>query len=395
MNNAMHKDARIYVAGHRGLVGSAIMRRLTAAGAPTLSPLAGEIGCFTPSPIAGETGCITPSPLGGEACPERVEWGRGEGENEREPNIITRTHAELDLTDQAAVEAFFAAEKPEYVFLAAAKVGGIHANNSYPAEFITVNLAIQNNVIQAAYRHGAKRLLFLGSSCIYPRDCPQPIKEEYLLTGPLEPTNRPYAVAKIAGIEQCWSYNRQYGTQFLAVMPTNLYGPGDNYDLNNSHVIPALIRKFHEAKLRSDQKVVVWGTGTPRREFLYSDDMADACVFLMSLDDARFQSVLDGESGRLPPLANIGMGFDLTIAELAATVARVTGFDGHIVYDHSKPDGTPRKLLDVQRLQELGWQPGVTLKAGLALAYQDFKNQKIDEAPVHDSLPLEEGGRGW
>ena len=335
MNNAMHTDARIYVAGHRGLVGSALLRRLA-----------------TPSPRAGQ--------------------GRGEGENAPYTNILTRTHAELDLTSQAAVEAFFAAEKPEYVFLAAAKVGGILANNTYPADFIAVNLAIQNNVIQAAHRHGVKRLLFLGSSCIYPRDCPQPMKEAYLLTGPLEPTNRPYAVAKIAGIEMCWAFNRQHGTQFLAVMPTNLYGPGDNYDLNTSHVIPALLRKFHEARVRGDKEVVVWGTGTPRREFLYSDDMADACVFLMSLDAARFRRVLDDGEGQLPPLVNIGTGVDLTIRELAEQVGVAVGFGGDIVFDASKPDGTPRKLLDVSRMGALGWQAGLSLQDGLKCAYHDF-----------------------
>jgi GDP-L-fucose synthase len=317
----MNQDAKIYIAGHRGLVGSAIVRRLTA---------------------------------------------------DAHTNILTRTHAELDLTHQAAVDAFFAAERPDYVFLAAAKVGGILANNTYPADFIAVNLAIQNNIIQAAHRHGVKRLLFLGSSCIYPRDCPQPMKEEYLLTGPLEPTNRPYAVAKIAGIEMCWAFNRQYGTQFLAVMPTNLYGAGDNYDLNTSHVIPALIRKFHEAKVRGDKEVVVWGTGTPYREFLYSDDMADACVFLMNLDAARFQRVLDDGNGTLPPLVNIGTGVDLTIRELAERVGEAVGFSGDIVFDTSKPDGTPKKLLDVTRLNNLGWVAKTTLAQGLTDAIKSF-----------------------
>lgn len=333
----MQKSAKIYVAGHRGLVGSAIMRRLAA----------------PPSP--------TGSGPGGEGLASYA-------------HIITRTHAELDLTDQAAVEAFFAAERPEYVFLAAAKVGGILANNTYPADFIAVNLAIQSNVIQAAYRHGVKRLLFLGSSCIYPRDCPQPIKEEYLLTGPLEPTNRPYAVAKIAGIEMCWAFNRQHGTQYLAVMPTNLYGPGDNYDLNTSHVIPALIRKFHEAKVRGDKQVEVWGSGTPRREFLYSDDMADACVFLMNLPDERFRQVLDGDGGRLPPLVNIGSGADLTIRELAERVGETVGFSGEIVFDSTKPDGTPRKLLDVSRMRALGWRPEITLGKGLSGAYEWYRH---------------------
>jgi GDP-L-fucose synthase len=318
----MDRDARIYVAGHRGLVGSALMRRLQAGG-------------YT--------------------------------------HLITRTHGELDLTDQAAVREFFEREKPEYVFLAAAKVGGILANNTYPAEFIRENLAIQTNVIHEAWRAGVKRLLFLGSSCIYPRDCPQPIKEEYLLTGPLEPTNRPYALAKIAGIEMCWSYNRQYGTKFLAVMPTNLYGPGDNYHPENSHVIPALIRKFHEAKVRQDKQVTVWGTGTPRREFLYNEDMADACVFLMNLPDNPFVSLLaaDRHDGT-PPLINIGMGEDLTIRELAETIARVAGYPGEIVFDASKPDGTPRKLLDVSRMTALGWRARIGLEEGLLESCRDF-----------------------
>ena len=317
---ALGPKSRIYVAGHRGLVGSALVRALRARG-------------FA--------------------------------------NLLLRTHAELDLTDQAAVEAFFAAEKPDHVFLAAARVGGIHANNEYPAEFIRDNLAIQTNVIHAAWRAGVGRLLFLGSSCIYPRDCPQPIREDYLLTGPLEATNRPYALAKIAGIEMCWSYNRQYGTKFLAVMPTNLYGPGDNYDLETSHVIPALIRKFHEAKQRGDKEVVVWGSGTPRREFLYSDDMAEACLFLMNLPDEQFASVLNPQLSA-PPLINIGVGHDLTIRELAETVKAVVGFAGEIVLDPVKPDGTPRKLLDVSRLQALGWQVGTSLEEGLRRAYKDF-----------------------
>lgn len=315
----MDKHANIYVAGHRGLVGSAIVRNLRTKGYD---------------------------------------------------NLLLRTHAELDLADQKATEAFFAAEKPEYVFLAAAKVGGILANNSYPAEFIHENLAIQTNVIDAAYRNGVKRLLFLGSSCIYPRDCPQPISEEYLLTGPLEPTNRPYALAKIAGIEMCWSYNRQYGTRFLSVMPTNLYGPGDNYDLNGSHVIPALIRKFHDAKTRGDMQVDVWGSGKPLREFLYSEDMADACVFLMEMDEPAFDRILDAH--RYGPLVNIGSGIEVSIAELATIVSRVVGYRGFIVYDSTKPDGTPRKLLDTARLQQLGWRPKTDLESGLALAYRDF-----------------------
>ncbi len=313
----MKRDARIYVAGHRGLVGSAIVRRLQSAGYA---------------------------------------------------NIITRTHAELDLADQPAVQAFMAAERPEYVFLAAAKVGGILANDTYPAEFIQENLAIQNSVIHESWRSGVKRLLFLGSSCIYPRDCPQPIKEEYLLTGPLESTNRAYAVAKIAGIEMCWSYNRQYGTRFLAAMPTNLYGPGDNYDLQSSHVVPALIRKMHEAKEGGTPEVVVWGTGTPRREFLYGEDMADACVMLMRLLDSDFDGLIAG----YPPLINIGCGEDLTIRELAELVARTIGFAGALWFDTSKPDGTPRKLLDVGRLFGLGWRPATSMDAGIASAYREY-----------------------
>ena len=321
----MNVDARIYVAGHRGLVGSAIVRRLQSA---------------------------------------------------RHNRLITRTHAELDLTDAHATRAFFDAERPEYVFLAAAKVGGIVANNSFPAEFIRDNLAIQTNVIHEAWRAGVKRLLFLGSSCIYPKLAPQPMRERDLLTGPLEPTNRPYALAKIAGIEMCWSYNRQYGTQFLAAMPTNLYGPGDNYHPTHSHVIPALIRKFHEARLRGDATVTVWGSGTPRREFLYSDDMADACVFLMALPDERYGALLGSDesvTGRFePPLVNIGVGHDVTIAELAAVVQRVVGYAGHIVYDASKPDGTPRKLMDVGLINSAGWTARTALEDGLRVAYAEF-----------------------
>ncbi len=314
----MIQSDKIYIAGHRGLVGSALMRNLQSRGYD---------------------------------------------------NLLTRSHAELDLTDQSAVNAFFRAEKPDYVFLAAAKVGGIHANNSYPAEFIRDNLAIQTNVIHAAYENGVKRLLFLGSSCIYPRDCPQPMKEEHLLTGPLESTNRPYAVAKIAGIEMCWSYNRQYGTRYLAVMPTNLYGPGDNYHPENSHVIPGLIRRFHEAKERGEERVTVWGTGTPRREFLYSDDMADACIYLMSLPDEKYTVYLTEESA---PLINIGSGEELTIRQLAEAVARTVGFDGILEFDPGKPDGTPRKLLDLSRLSSLGWKPSISLEQGLRRAYRDF-----------------------
>ena len=324
----MDKHARIYVAGHRGLVGSAIVRNLEAKG---------------------------------------------------HTHILKRTHAELDLTDAAATDAFFAEHKPEYVFLAAAKVGGIVANNSYPAEFIRDNLVIQTNVIHSAWKHGVTRLMFLGSSCIYPKMAPQPMREDCLLTGPLEPTNRPYALAKIAGIEMCWSYNRQYGTKYLAVMPTNLYGPGDNYHPENSHVIPALLRKFHEAKQRGDRTVTIWGTGTPRREFLYSDDMADACVFLMNLPDDRYTSLLGSDesvSGRFePPLVNVGVGEDVTIKELAGLVGKVVGFDGELVFDTTKPDGTPRKLMDVSRLNGMGWRAATTLRSGLADAYRDFTRQ--------------------
>jgi GDP-L-fucose synthase len=259
--------------------------------------------------------------------------------------------------------------------LAAAKVGGIHANNTYPAAFIQDNLAIQTNVIHQSSLAGVKRLLFLGSSCIYPRDCPQPIKEESLLTGPLEPTNRPYALAKIAGIEMCWSYNRQYGTQYLAMMPTNLYGPGDNYHPENSHVIPAMIRKFHEAKVNNQATVTIWGTGTPKREFLYSDDMAKACVFVMNLSDAQFQPLLAADrNDGLPPLLNLGSGNDLTIAELANLIKDVVGFTGEIQLDRTKPDGTMRKLMDSGRLNKLGWKVNMQLKDGLTSAYQDFKN---------------------
>jgi GDP-L-fucose synthase len=321
----LEKSARIYVAGHRGLVGSAIIRRLRAAGHSLL---------------------------------------------------LTRSHAELDLTDERATRAFFEAERPEHVFLAAARVGGIAANNNFPAEFIRDNLAIQTNVIHAAHLSGAQRLLFLGSSCIYPKLAEQPMRESALLTGPLEPTNRPYALAKIAGIEMCWSYNRQYGSRFLAAMPTNLYGPGDNYDLENSHVIPALLRKFHEARLRGDASVTVWGTGTPRREFLYSDDMADACVFLMNLPDARYDALLGSDetkTGRFePPLVNIGVGTDVTIRELAQLVASTTGFRGDIVFDAGKPDGTPRKLMDVGLLHRSGWSASTPLNDGLRQAYAEF-----------------------
>ena len=312
------RDARIYVAGHRGLVGSAMVRALAAGGCDKL---------------------------------------------------LTRTHGDLDLTDTAAVEAFFAAETPDLVLLCAAKVGGIAANNDYPAEFIHVNLAIQSNVIHAAWRAGVRRLLFLGSSCIYPRDCPQPIREEYLLTGPLEATNRPYAIAKIAGVEMCWSYNRQYGTRYLALMPTNLYGPGDNYDLETSHVLPALIRKCHDAKAAGARKVQAWGSGTPRRELLYSDDLADAAVYLLGLGEAALDSLFGDQA---PPLINVGTGEDLTIAELMDTVKTVVGFDGEVVWDRSRADGTPRKLLDVSAMHALGWRHKTPLEEGIRLAYEDF-----------------------
>ena len=321
----MQLNSKIYIAGHRGLVGNAIVRNLQAKG-------------YT--------------------------------------NIVTRTHAELDLVNQQATADFFAQEKPDYVFLAAAKVGGIHANNTYPAEFIHDNLVIQNNIIHSAYKNNAKRLMFLGSSCIYPKQAPQPMSENCLLTGPLESTNRPYALAKIAGIEMCWSYNRQYGTQYLAVMPTNLYGPGDNYHPENSHVIPALIRKFHDAKINNASEVVVWGTGTPKREFLYNEDMADACVYLMNLPDTQYQSLLGSDefaTGKFePPLVNIGYGSDITIKELAETVGKVIGYTGNIVFDTTKPDGTMRKLMDVSLLSKMGWKAAMTIDKGLANAYADY-----------------------
>ncbi|MNR77896.1 GDP-L-fucose synthase [compost metagenome] len=314
----MNLDSKIYVAGHRGLVGSALIRGLQERGYR---------------------------------------------------NVITRTHAELDLCNQQAVQAFFAAEKPEYVLLAAAKVGGIHANNIYPAEFIHQNLAIQTNVIHEAWRNDVKRLLFLGSSCIYPKDCPQPIKEEYLLTGELEPTNRPYALAKIAGLEMCWSYNRQYGSRYITVMPTNLYGPNDNFDLNTSHVLPALIRKMHEAKVANAEEVVVWGTGTPMREFLYSDDMANACLHLLEQPEAQLESLFSEER---PPLVNVGCGVDLTIRELAELIQQIVGFSGKLVFDTSKPDGTMRKLLDVNKMTQLGWQASTSMRDGITMAYQTY-----------------------
>jgi GDP-L-fucose synthase len=272
------------------------------------------------------------------------------------PNVIARSHSELDLLDQIAVNEFIGAERPDYIFIAAAKVGGIQANNQYRADFIYQNLMIEANLIHAAHVHGVQRLMLLGSSCIYPRDCPQPIREDYLLTGPLEPTNEPYAIAKIAGIKLCESYNRQYGRQYICAMPTNLYGPNDNYDLATSHVLPALLRKAHEARERGDSEYVVWGSGTPRREFLYVDDLADACVHLMERD-------YDG------PLVNVGTGEDVTIRELAETVMQVVGFKGRIVFDSSKPDGTPRKLLDVSRLAAMGWHSRTALRDGIRAAY--------------------------
>jgi len=317
----MDKNAKIYVAGHRGLVGSALMRQLRKQG-------------YT--------------------------------------NILARTHAELDLTNQLAVQTFFKKEKPEYVFLAAAKVGGIHANKTYPAEFIFSNLAIQTNVIQQSYVNGVKRLMFLGSSCIYPRDCPQPIKEEYLLTGPLELTNKAYALAKIAGVEMCGSYNRQYGTQNIAVMPTNLYGPGDNYDIEDNHVMPALIRKFHEAKTNNHPRVVIWGTGSPRREFLYSEDLAEACVYIAQLPSVRFENLLKASS----PLINVGYGEDLTIKDLALTIQKIIGFKGEIDFDVNRPNGTPRKIMDSTTINQLGWSPKVSLTDGIKMAYQDFLKNK-------------------
>jgi GDP-L-fucose synthase len=314
----MEKGSRIFVAGHRGLVGSSICRHL-----------------------------------------EHLGYNR----------ILTRTRAELDLFDRAATDAFFREERPEYVFLAAAKVGGIYANDVYPADFLRDNLLIQTNVIDACYRNSVKRLLFLGSSCIYPKLAPQPIREEYLLTGPLEPTNRAYALAKIAGIEMCWSYNRQYGTKFIAAMPTNLYGLGDNFDANNSHVLPALMRKVIEAKAKGERSISVWGTGSPRREFLYSDDLAEACVFLLNLPDREYDSLLSREA---PPLINIGTGEDLTIRELAELICSVLEFDGDIKFDASKPDGTPRKLLDVSRLKRLGWQAKTPLREGVTMVYREY-----------------------
>ncbi|MDF0692349.1 GDP-L-fucose synthase [Aquirufa ecclesiirivi] len=304
----MEKEAKIYVAGHRGMVGSSILKHLLSQGYS---------------------------------------------------NLILRTSAELDLRNQAAVDTFFAQEKPDYVFLAAAKVGGIVANNTYRADFLYENLAIQNHVIHASFVHQVKKLMFLGSSCIYPKMAPQPLKESYLLSGFLEPTNEPYAIAKIAGIKMCEAYRAQYGCQFISVMPTNLYGMNDNYDLENSHVLPAMIRKFHEAKLRGDESITLWGTGSPKREFLYADDLAKACLYLM-------------ENYNESEFVNIGTGEDVSILELAEMVKKIIGFEGAIHWDTSRPDGTPRKLMDVSKLHQLGWKHEVELLDGIQLAYQDF-----------------------
>lgn len=321
----MDIKSKIYIAGHQGLAGSAIVRRLQADG-------------YT--------------------------------------NLLTRIREQLDLTNQAAVQAFFEQQRPDYVILAAAKVGGIHANNTYPAEFIYQNLAIQTNVIHSAYRSGVKRLLFLGSSCIYPKQAPQPMTEDCLLTGPLEPTNEPYAIAKIAGLKMCEAYNRQYGTEFVAVMPTNLYGPGDNFHPENSHVLPALIRRFHEAKLAGSAEVVVWGSGTPMREFLYVDDMAAGCLHVLRLDRARLAEQL--LSYPKPCFVNLGTGVDVTIRELAETIREVIGFAGRLSFDPTKPDGTARKLQDVSRLQALGWRAQVELREGIERTYRWFLEHQAD-----------------
>ncbi len=327
----MSQAPKIYIAGHRGMVGSAIVRQLSHS-----QPLDPRM------------------------------------RDDDAPIIITRTHAELDLRNQAAVQAFFAQEKPDQVYLAAAKVGGIHANNTYPADFIYQNLMMQANVIEAAFRNGVQKLLFLGSSCIYPRMAPQPMREDALLTGTLEPTNEPYAIAKIAGIKLCESYNRQYGAShgvdYRSVMPTNLYGPGDNYHPENSHVIPALIRRFHEAKLAKAPNVAIWGTGTPRREFLYVDDMAAASVHVMQLPKATYEQ----HTSPMQSHINVGFGSDVTIAEVAQTIANTVGYAGRIEFDTTKPDGAPRKLMDSDRLYSLGWQAQVNLREGLAKAYIDF-----------------------
>lgn len=319
----MNHPAKIFIAGHRGMVGDAIIRQMKLKGHPT-------------------------------------------------DRIITRTRSELDLTDQGAVRNFFKVEKPDQVYLAAAKVGGIHANNTYPAEFIYQNLMIQANIIDAAFTNGVKKLLFLGSSCIYPRLALQPISEEALLTGPLEPTNEPYAIAKIAGIKLCESYNRQYGNSngldYRCVMPTNLYGPGDNYNSKNSHVIPALIRRFHEAKIKNKPSVLIWGTGTPRREFLYVDDMATACLYVMNLD----KGIYDRFTQPMLSHINVGYGEDVSINQLAQLIAKIIGYTGEIIFDNSKPDGSPRKLINSSRLHSLGWRAQVGLEAGLNCTYQDF-----------------------
>lgn len=332
----MSTSPKIYVAGHRGMVGSAIVRQLLAQGHPA-------------------------------------------------DRIVTRTHAELDLTNQAAVNAFFAAETPDQVYLAAAKVGGIHANNTYPAEFIYQNLMMQANVIGSAFRHGMQKLLFLGSSCIYPKMASQPMREDALLTGTLEPTNEPYAIAKITGIKLCESYNRQYGqshgVDYRSVMPTNLYGPGDNYHPENSHVIPALIRRFHEAKVNNAPIVTIWGTGTPRREFLYVEDMAAACVHVMNLGKATY----DQHTEPMLSHINVGCGQDITIRELAEAVSKTVGYQGEIAFDPAKPDGTPRKLMDSSRLNALGWQAKVGMNEGLGMAYEDFlKNTQTHEGTRND-----------
>lgn len=322
----MNQKPKIYVAGHRGMVGSAIVRAL---------------------------------------------------QRNEQSNLVLRTHAQLDLTDQASVREFFAIEKPDQVYLAAAKVGGIYANNAYPADFIYENLMIQSNVVNAAFRHGVRKLLFLGSSCIYPRNVSQPMREDALLTDTLEATNEPYAIAKIAGIKLCESYNRQYGAShgvdYRSVMPTNLYGPGDNYHPENSHVIPALIRRFHEAKINKATGVVIWGTGTPRREFLYVDDMAAASVHVMNLD----KTIYDKNTHPMLSHINVGCGDDVTISQLAEAIASTVGYQGEITFDISKPDGTPRKLMDSNRLRDMGWFPKVEMKQGLKLAYNDFLNNSI------------------
>ena len=323
----MRPSSRIYVAGHSGLLGSAIVTQLRKRGYE---------------------------------------------------NLILRPRSELDLTNQAAVQHFFIETQPEYVFVAAARVGGIFANASQPADFIVQNLLIEANVIHESYRAGVKRLLFLGSSCIYPRMAPQPIREQAWLTGPLEETNRPYAIAKIAGVELCWAFNRQFGTRYVAVMPTNLYGPNDNYDPVTSHLIPALIRKLHDAKLTTGKEVVIWGTGTPKREFLYSEDAADACVFLINLPEAEFEKIASGE----PPILNAGSGSEMTILEIAELVRAVVGVQVDFKLDPSKPDGTPRKLMDSSRIHALGWRPSTSLPEGVRLTYEDFVSKGIPRAKL-------------